>query len=374
MTTRKGGASKKSAGTPKKSAAKRSGSKKTGASKKAGAARKAGAVRKAGATRSLTAGPPPPEGAAAAGPGLLVLSRGMRGPEVDKLQEELCDLGYLTHAQKAQGPGKFGPLTEGALKHFQRDNFIAETGVYDEESHAAIDALNAGVRRDVEGAVVRGLQNRLVSLGFMTLGQTLSGQGKFGPQTESALIAFQQAHGIAPNGVLTDETYRALLASVPSPTPSADHGDPDRIDTVLPAEGRGFITYRREPGGADQVGRAATIRGIMEVAEAWSAAHASPRLQIGDISRRGGGPFPPHKSHKLGVDVDVRPITKNGNEEPVNIHLANYSHELTRELCELIRGKIAGVRIFFNDPRLITLGLAQRLAGHDDHLHVRFPG
>jgi murein endopeptidase len=122
------------------------------------------------------------------------------------------------------------------------------------------------------------------------------------------------------------------------------------------------------------VGRAATIRGVMEIAEAWAAANSSPRLQIGDISRRGGGQFPPHKSHKLGVDVDIRPITKNGNEEPVNIHLANYSHERTRALCELIRQTITGVRIFFNDPRLINLGLAQRLAGHDDHLHVRFPG
>jgi hypothetical protein len=31
------------------------------------------------------------------------------------------------------------------------------------------------------------------------------------------------------------------------------------------------------------------------------------------------------------------------------------------------------VRIFFNDRRLIDEGLATHLAGHDDHLHVRFP-
>ena len=360
MVSKKSKVSKKSGGASRKSAAKRPFS-----AKKAGAARKAGASKKAGAVSPF---------AAAEETGPSVLRRGMKGPEVDKLQEELCDLGYMTHAQKAPGAGSFGPLTQEALKHFQRDNFISETGVYDEETRAAIDQLNAGVKIGIESCVVRGLQNRLVSLGFMTLAQTMTGQGKFGPATESALLSFQQAHGLAAGGVLTDETYRALLASVPSPVASVDQGNSKSIDTVLPAEGRGFTTYRREPGGADQVGRAATIRGVMEIAEAWAATNPSPRLQIGDISRRGGGPFPPHKSHKLGVDVDIRPLTKNGNEEPVNIHLANYSHERTRQLCELIRRTITGVRIFFNDPRLISLGLVQRLAGHDDHLHVRFPG
>jgi hypothetical protein len=284
----------------------------------------------------------------------------------------LCDIGYLTRDQKAQGPGKYGPLTENALKNFQRDNFIADTGVYDEETQAAIRQVNDGVKSGSEGNVVRGLQNRLVSLGFMA--QVMAGQGKFGPQTEAALRGFQKAHGIMETGVLTDETYRALLASAPQPTPVTDHGDPTRIDTVLPSEGRGFATYRRSPGGADQFGRAATIRGIMDIAEAWSTRHEAPRIQVGDISRRGGGTLSPHKSHKRGVDVDMRPIRNDGREEPVSFKQAVYSRDLTRELCQLIREKVSGVRIFFNDPRLIAAGLCAPLAGHDDHLHVRFPG
>ncbi|HEX5709020.1 MAG TPA: penicillin-insensitive murein endopeptidase [Pyrinomonadaceae bacterium] len=365
MATKKRGAAKRS--SAKKSSAKRSGVKRSGT--KRSDARKTGAA-KSGVKKSSFR----KSGVAPLALGVeTVLRRRSEGPEVDKLQEELCDLGYMTRAQKAQGPGKFGPLTEDALKHFQRDNFIDESGAYDEETQAAVRQLNDEVRRGNEGKVVRGLQNRLVSLGFMTLAQVSAGQGKFGPQTESALVGFQQSHGLNANGILTDETYRALLASAPSPTPAADTGNPTSIDTVLPAEGRGFTTYRREPGGADQVGRAGTIRGIMGVAEAWSALHSSPRLQIGDISRRRGGPFPPHASHQKGVDVDVRPITNNGREEPTNIHLATYSHDLTKELCQLIRRRVPGVRIFFNDPRLISLGLAQRLAGHDDHLHVRFP-
>ncbi|HEX7176012.1 MAG TPA: penicillin-insensitive murein endopeptidase [Pyrinomonadaceae bacterium] len=309
--------------------------------------------------------------AAAAGDAVPFLRRRDEGPEVDNLQEELCDIGYLTRAQKALGPGKFGPRTEEALKHFQRDNFIAETGVYDEETQAAIRQLNEGVKRGIEGNIVRGLQNRLVSLGFMT--QVIAGQGKFGPQTEAALLGFQMAQGIMQTGVLTDETYRGLLAAAPHPTPITDHGDPTRIDTVLPSEGRGFTTYRRSPGGADQFGRASTIRAITDVAETWSTRHAAPRLQIGDISRRGGGRLEPHDSHQRGVDVDMRPIRNDGREQPVRFDQAGYSHELTKELCQLIRAKVPGVRIFFNDPRLIGLGLTARLIFHDDHLHVRFP-
>lgn len=379
MATKKSGASKKS-GAARKSAAKRkaASAKKTGP-KRAGAAPKGGSKRagakragaqKVGAKRAASrAGAAMPAPAAAA----EVLRRGSRGPEVEKLQEELCDLGYMTRAQMAPGRGRFGPLTEDALKHFQRDNFIPETGIDDETTQAAIRQLNEGVRRGSVGDIVRGLQNRLVSLGFMTLAQTVTGLGRLGPLTENALIAFQQSHGITPNGVLTDETYRSLLASAPVPMPPAEQGDPTSIETVLPSEGLGFTTYRREQGGADQVGRAATIRGIMAVAEAWSRLHASPRLQIGDISRRRGGPFPPHGSHRLGVDVDVRPITNNGREEPTNIGLRTYSRELTRELCQLIRSTVPGVRIFFNDRRLIDAGLTAHLAGHDDHLHVRFP-
>lgn len=363
MATKKSGASKKSGTAGKSAAKKRAGAAKKGGAKKAGA--KKGGAKKAGAKR---AGTPMP--AAAAGG---FLRRGSSGPEVEKLQEELCDLGYLTRSQMGQGMGRFGPLTEEALKHFQRDNFIPETGVDDAPTQTAIRQLNEGVRRGTVGEVVRGLQNRLVSLGFITMAQTVTGLGRLGPLTENALIAFQQAHGITPNGVLTDETYRSLLASAPAPMPAADQGDPTSIETVLPAEGLGFTTYRREPGGADQVGRAATIRGIMAVAEAWSQRHATPRLQIGDISRRRGGPFPPHGSHRHGVDVDVRPITNNGREEPTNIGLPTYSRELTRELCQLIRSTVPRVRIFFNDRRLIDEGLATHLAGHDDHLHVRFP-
>ena len=310
-------------------------------------------------------------GAGATGTG-EILRRGVRGAEVEKLQNELVDLGYLRRAQMESGAGTFGPLTEDALKNFQGDNTLTENGTYDQPTQSAIRKLNEGIKRDSQGAVVRGLQSRLVTLGYMTLAETTSGHGTFGPRTESALKAFQLQHGITQSGVLSDETYQALLAAVP-PTPViAASNDSTRVDTVLPAEGRGFTTYRREPGGADQYGRARTIRCIQDLAETWATHHATPRLCVGDISRRHGGAFPPHASHQKGTDVDFRPLTNNGIEEQTNVGAANYSHALTHELVLLIKQMFPTAMVLFNDARLISAGLTKRAPGHDNHLHVRF--
>ena len=310
-------------------------------------------------------------GAAGAGVG-QTLRRGAEGPEVQRLQEELLDIGYLTRAQAQTGPGKFGPQTEAALKNFQRDNHLDANGTLDEATQAAFDALNAGVRLGSRGEVVRGLQDRLVSVGGLTVAEVASGPGIFGPRTDAALKTFQRNHGIDPTGVLTDQTYQALLLAAGTTMPRADLLDSTSIETVLPESGVGFVTYNREPGGRDQFGRASAIRAIQQLGELWHDRHPTVPFAVGDISRRGGGPFPPHASHRNGRDVDLRPLTNNGRNEPTNVGAANYSHALTRELATLIRQELNPEFILFNDPLLIADGLTRRADGHGNHLHVRF--
>ena len=310
-------------------------------------------------------------GAASVGTG-EILRRGSTGPEVERLQEELIDIGYLTRAQKQSGPGKFGPLTEAALKNFQRDNHLEANGAFEVATQAAFRQLNEGVKRGSRGDVVRGLQDRLIAIGSMTVAEVMSGPGVFGARTDAALKAFQRNHGIEPTGVLTDETYQALLLAAPSAVPKTDLLDSTSVETVLPEKGIGYVTFNREPGGRDQVGRASTIRSLEDLGEAWASRHPTIPIAIGDISRRGGGPFPPHKSHKDGRDVDVRPLTNNGLNEPTNINATNYSHARTRELILLIREKFTLELIFFNDPLTIKEGLTKHAAGHDNHLHLRF--
>jgi murein endopeptidase len=163
-----------------------------------------------------------------------------------------------------------------------------------------------------------------------------------------------------------------LLLAAPAAIPKADLHDSASVETVLPEQGIGYVTFNREPGGRDQVGRASTIRSLQQLGEAWSEKHPTIPIAVGDISRRGGGPFPPHASHKDGRDADLRPLTNNGRNEPTNIDAVNFSHALTRELILLIREQFDPEVIFFNDPLTIQEGLTRHAKGHGNHLHVRF--
>lgn len=299
-----------------------------------------------------------------------ILRRGSTGPEVETLQDELISLGHLRPEEKAGGPGAFGPRTERALKEFQSANDLTPSGTLDSATQDAIRQLNEGVKVGSRGSAVSGLQQRLVKLGNMTNAQVSSGPGIFGPRTEEALKQFQSQNGIEPSGVLTVQTYRALLTAVPTaPPPVPTTGS--AVDTVLPESGRGFTTFNREPGGADQFGLASTVFAIQLVAAAWADTHAFP-IAVGDMSRKGGGRFPPHSSHKDGRDVDVRPFRHGGAPGPTNVNDPSYDHALTRELVVLIREKFPSVTILFNDKVLIRDGLTRPFAGHDNHLHVRF--
>lgn len=54
--------------------------------------------------------------------------RGARGEVVARLQQRLVELNYMTAQQVATGPGRFGRQTEAALKQFQADHGIQQTG------------------------------------------------------------------------------------------------------------------------------------------------------------------------------------------------------------------------------------------------------
>ncbi len=57
------------------------------------------------------------------------------------------------------------------------------------------------------------------------------------------------------------------------------------------------------------------VSAVEQLAEriALALPHADP-LMIGDISRRGGGPLPPHSSHDHGADVDVGLFMDDGQQ------------------------------------------------------------
>ena len=299
-----------------------------------------------------------------------ILRQGSAGPEVEALQDELISLGHLRPEEKAGGPGKFGPRTERALKELQLANGLATSGTLDAATHETIRAINRGLSTGSRGRAVGALQERLVKLGNMTNAQVAASQTTFDALTESALKQFQIQNGLEPSGVMTVQTYRSLLAAVPlraGPVLTTATA----VDTLLPESGRGFATFNREIGGADQFGRASTILAIQSIGAAWAERHPFP-IFVGDISRRGGGAFAGHSSHKDGRDVDLRPFRHNGEPGATNIGDPSYDHALTRELVVLIKERFPQTSILFNDPLLVRDRLTKTFAGHDNHLHVRF--
>ncbi|HEY3446548.1 MAG TPA: peptidoglycan-binding protein [Myxococcales bacterium] len=66
------------------------------------------------------------------------LQRGMTGSEVQQLQTALVQLGCLSSAKMATGPGTFGPATEAALKAFQASHGVPSTGYYGPMTRAAM--------------------------------------------------------------------------------------------------------------------------------------------------------------------------------------------------------------------------------------------
>jgi len=72
------------------------------------------------------------------------LKYGMRGPEVQKLQEALVKLGYMTREEMATGPGIFGPRTWRALAHFKAAHGLKKIGVYGPKAAEALGRALAG--------------------------------------------------------------------------------------------------------------------------------------------------------------------------------------------------------------------------------------
>jgi N-acetyl-anhydromuramyl-L-alanine amidase AmpD len=83
----------------------------------------------------------------------------------------------------------------------------------------------AGLEFDNVGDQVSLLQWNLAYLGFIDADEVAGGGGRFGPLTQEAVTAFQEAHGVETTGTYGDQTaaalVRAILAS-PAAVPAQD--------------------------------------------------------------------------------------------------------------------------------------------------------
>ena len=116
-------------------------------------------------------------------------TEGSRGDEVERFQQRLSDLGYLSGSVD----GIYGKQTTQAVSAFQDLNGLTVTGTADAATQAAVfsaqaEALPESLSRDDEGDGVRLLQERLAFLGFLDD----EADGKYGKNTQNAVEDYQE--------------------------------------------------------------------------------------------------------------------------------------------------------------------------------------
>lgn len=204
------------------------------------------------------------------------------------------------------------------------------------------------------------------------LGLRLAEDGVMGPMTRTAVRSFQQKNGLTADGCVGPATERLLVARGAGSPPARRTLYP-AVNVQLPRSGPGFYCYASP---ARQYGLAATISALQSAGSAWQSMHPEwPRIGIGDLSLQGGGYMCPHESHQRGAEVDLRPVQTDGGEAPVDIGQCAYDRARTLALVDHIisNGVLPVHRIYFSDPCIHKArSVVRPLAGHSNHLHVRF--
>ena len=130
------------------------------------------------------------------------------------MQQLLIDAGV---SLRGGADGVFGRVSDAALKAYQKDHGLDQTGVADEATLLALTgsavavpseyAQLVGLRPGALGDSVAALQRRLLDLGITVRGGV---DGVFGPATAQSLKAFQDQRGLEKTGIVDELTAIAL--------------------------------------------------------------------------------------------------------------------------------------------------------------------
>lgn len=131
-------------------------------------------------------------------------------------------------------------------------------------------------------------------------------------------------------------------------------------------EGGGYYVYGTPQGGRGQYAHPKMISVLQQVACEWCNID-SRKFGVGNISLADGRYFYPHKSHRDGLQVDVRTVRKDGRHLPCSRLDPAYDRDATAKLIKLFLGHPFVDKIRFND--LFIAGV-RSLKLHDDHFHV----
>lgn len=153
------------------------------------------------------------------------------------------------------------------------------------------------------------------------------------------------------------------------------------VQTIQPYDSRGFVMIPQAPedagyyvygdpgAGVNQFVHPKMLTLILAVEREWQAIDYR-KFGVGDISAAGGPKMSGHDSHRSGVEVDIRPIRKDGRQVGCTYRDGLYDRTATERLITLFRNCAASpLLIFFNDVKIPGV---KPLAKHDNHFHVQF--
>ncbi len=137
---------------------------------------------------------------------------GDSGEQVLQVQIRLQELGYF----QSKATGYYGSVTEAAVKHFQQNNGLIPDGVIGVKTQEALaqtypetapPTTQPTVRLGDESPTVLRVQRQLSSLKLYDWRQM---NGKFDDATQQAVINFQKANGLTPDGIVGLKTHTML--------------------------------------------------------------------------------------------------------------------------------------------------------------------
>jgi len=198
---------------------------------------------------------------------------------------------------------------------------------------------------------------------------------------------------ITPTARPVEIVYRHRARSMGSPTNGTlENG------RCLPSEGPGFVDFSKNRCATDET----IVLLMFAIKEVMTAYPDTPPIVLGSLSRPGGGPLKPHRSHCSGRDVDIGFIPANGRPLRHFVNLGPEGIDYDRTFF-MIANLIATGRvkyIFINyslqsrfyeaakrmgydedqlsyiiqypRPRKLRTGIIRHARGHKRHFHVRF--
>ncbi|MEG0356471.1 MAG: peptidoglycan-binding protein [Christensenellaceae bacterium] len=136
------------------------------------------------------------------------LNPGDKGDQISELQTKLKELEYYEYANIT---GYYGPVTEDAVKKFQRTNDITVDGVM---GTGSLELLNSDKAKYYmmypgdSGNDIKTMQEQLSKLGYFNANAT----GYYGPVTEDSVKLFQAENNLTVDGKVGKNTRKVLFS------------------------------------------------------------------------------------------------------------------------------------------------------------------